>query len=179
MLDTEVAIVQKIYPPKVQLLKWVGSKQKFVSQMSEYFPLQYNNYHEPFLGSGSVLASLSPLNGFASDNFKPLIEIWETLKSDPELLIKWYSDIRNRLEKEDRNVVYNEVRNAFNMEQKGSDFLYLTRSCWGGVIRFRKQDGFMSTPIGWHDPMKVDNYKISVYEWHKRVQNTTFTCCDY
>lgn len=29
-------------PPKSQLLKWVGNKQKFAGQISKYFPANYN-----------------------------------------------------------------------------------------------------------------------------------------
>jgi len=40
MLDLlDIDKVKTVYSaPKVQLLKWVGSKHKFAEQMSEYFP---------------------------------------------------------------------------------------------------------------------------------------------
>ena len=37
------------YPPQKQLLKWVGNKQKFASEITKYFPLEYGKYIEPFL----------------------------------------------------------------------------------------------------------------------------------
>ena len=40
------------------LLKWVGNKRKVASQIISYFPKNINNYYEPFLGSGAVLAEL-------------------------------------------------------------------------------------------------------------------------
>lgn len=53
-------------PPKSQLLKWVGNKQKFAGQISKYFPANYNTFYEPFLGSGAIMATLSPSSGVGS-----------------------------------------------------------------------------------------------------------------
>jgi DNA adenine methylase len=181
MLDfCEIEEIKTNYSaPKVQLLKWVGSKHKFAKKMSEYFPTTFKTYHEPFLGSGSVLATIAPAQAFASDNFEPLIEIWKTLQSEPEVLISWYADRFKRLATEDKKDVYESVKASFNANPNGADFLYLTRSCWGGVIRFRKADGYMSTPIGYHDPISVENFIVRVFEWHERVKNTVFECIDY
>jgi len=165
--------------PKVQLLKWVGSKHKFAEQMCEHFPANFNAYHEPFLGSGSILATISPKVGFASDNFQPLIDIWKTLQSNPEELLAWYSDRFNRLKNEGKNNVYESVKASFNAQPNGADFLFLTRACWGGVIRFRKADGFMSTPVGYHEPISRENFRIRVFDWHERVKDTIFECMDY
>jgi hypothetical protein len=86
------------YPPKSQLLKWVGNKQKFAVEITRYFPTDINRYIEPFLGSGAILATVAPNNGWGSDVFKPLIEIWQKLAYDPNALIDWYAERRNRLE---------------------------------------------------------------------------------
>jgi len=51
------------YPPKSQLLKWVGNKQKFAVDITSYFPTDYGRFFEPFLGSGAILATVAPING--------------------------------------------------------------------------------------------------------------------
>ena len=38
------------------LLKWIGNKQRFAETIISYMPETFNNYYEPFLGSGAVLA---------------------------------------------------------------------------------------------------------------------------
>lgn len=63
-------------PPKGQLLKWVGNKQRFASQIAKFFPTDFNTFYEPFLGSGAVIATVAPQQGVGSDAFKPLMEIW-------------------------------------------------------------------------------------------------------
>jgi DNA adenine methylase len=179
LFESPVIDTTPFLPPKVQLLKWVGSKHKFAAQMSQYFPSNFNNYHEPFVGSGSILATIAPNCGYASDIYEPLIQIWLTLKNDPDLLISWYKERRSRLDKEDKKIVYESIKASFNKTQNGADFLYLSRACWGGVIRFRKVDGYMSTPIGWHDPISLANFQLRVYDWHERIKNTIFECIDY
>lgn len=166
-------------PPKFQLLKWVGNKQKFASKIAHAFPAIYGKFYEPFLGSGAVMATVSPNFGIGSDIYKPLIEIWQKLKDDPEGLIQWYAVRRNRIDKEDKKAVYEDIKKNFNNYNNGADFLYLTRSCYGGIIRFRKSDGYMSTPCGVHTPIPVNNFKERVYEWNRRMKNVEFKLSDY
>jgi len=166
-------------PPKSQLLKWVGNKQRFAAEIARFFPTKFNTFFEPFIGSGAVIATVSPSKGIGSDAFGPLIEIWKKLQSDPEELIKWYADRRNRLEKEDKKSVYEDVKASFNSNHNGADFLYLTRSCYGGIIRFRKSDGYMSTPCGVHTPIPVNTFIKRVREWSTRLRNVDFHHLDY
>ena len=54
---------------------------------------------------------------------------------------------------------------SYNADANGPDFLFLTRACYGGVIRFRKRDGYMSTPVGIHSPIKPEAFAARVDEW--------------
>jgi len=166
-------------PPKSQLLKWVGNKQRFASEITRFFPIDYNTFYEPFIGSGAVIATVSPKQGIGSDIFKPLIEIWQKLKNDPNGLVEWYAKRRNRLENEDKVIVYESVKKSFNNCHNGADFLFLTRSCYGGIIRFRKSDGYMSTPCGVHTPIPINTFTKRVKEWHSRLKNVDFIPIDY
>ena len=40
-------------------LKWVGGKNQIINTVLNSFPKNINNYHEIFLGGGSVLLGLS------------------------------------------------------------------------------------------------------------------------
>ena len=166
-------------PPKSQLLKWVGNKQRFAGEITQFFPAQYNSFYEPFIGSGAIIATMSPKNGIGSDIFKPLIEIWQKLRNDPKGLVEWYEERRNRIETEDKKEVYKSVLDSFNSHHNGADFLFLTRTCYGGIVRFRKADGYMSTPCGVHDPIPVKTFQKRVQEWHNRLKNVDFIHADY
>lgn len=166
-------------PPKSQLLKWVGNKQKFAGEISKCFPTDFKTFYEPFLGSGAVIATVSPQKGVGSDVFKPLVEIWQKLKENPDELIEWYAKRRNRLKSESPIEVYEDVKASFNNSHNGADFLYLTRSCYGGIVRFRKSDGYMSTPCGVHTPIPVATFEKRVHEWKIRMTNVNFIHADY
>jgi DNA adenine methylase len=166
-------------PPKSQLLKWVGNKQKFAGEITKCFPTKFNTFYEPFLGSGAVMATIAPSKGVGSDAFKPLIDIWQKLKEDPNELIDWYAQRRNRIDLEDQVQVYEDIKASFNLNNNGADFLYLSRTCYGGIIRFRKSDGYMSTPCGVHTPIPVSTFEKRVIEWKNRMKNVNFIHADY
>ncbi|MCG8345655.1 MAG: Dam family site-specific DNA-(adenine-N6)-methyltransferase [Chlorobiales bacterium] len=166
-------------PPKSQLLKWVGNKQKFAGEITKCFPVDFRTFYEPFLGSGAIMATVAPKSGVGSDIFKPLIDIWQKLKEDPSELVEWYAARRNRLDNEDNKEVYESVKASFNKSHNGADFLYLTRSCYGGIVRFRQADGFMSTPCGTHMPITVETFRKRVNEWKSRMKNVIFLNVDY
>jgi len=167
------------YPPKSQLLKWVGNKQKFAVEITRSFPTDIKNYYEPFLGSGAILATVAPKSGLGSDTFKPLIQIWKKLSTRPNELIEWYAERRNRIGVETKEEVYKSVLASYNANPNGADFLFLTRSCYGGIVRFRKADGYMSTPCGVHTPIPVESFSARAKEWNKRLKNVRFEHLDY
>lgn len=167
-----------VQPFKTQLLKWIGNKQRFAHEITGYFPDQFNTYYEPFLGSGAVLGTLKPDNAIASDTLKPLIEIWQTLKTKPDRLDEWYKTRWEQVHKRGKIVAYEKIKADYNRNPNGADLLFLSRSCYGGVVRFRK-DGYMSTPCGVHNPISPESFANRTILWHERVKNTIFFHSDF
>ena len=161
---------RNVKPFKTQLLKWIGNKQRFAHEIVAHFPVTIGTYYEPFLGSGAVLATLSPERAIASDVFKPLTEIWQSLRENPNQLKRWYSERWERTQVRDRQEVYEEIKASYNANPNGADLLYLCRSCYGGVVRFRKADGYMSTPCGVHEPISPASFcqRADVWRWRCR-----------
>ena len=166
-------------PPRGQLLKWIGNKQRFAAELVSHFPRRFRTYIEPFLGSGAVLATLAPRNAIAGDAFAPLIEIWLALRDDPEAVIGWYSERRALVDALGKEAAYARVLASYNAKANGADFVFLTRACYGGVVRFRKSDGYMSTPCGVHTPIPVSSFAKRAQEWQQRISSTEFVHCDY
>lgn len=168
-----------VEPFKTQLLKWVGNKQRFAHEIIGYFPSQFGTYFEPFLGSGAVLGTLAPSRAVASDALGPLVEIWKTLQSSPGTLKNWYAERYERMMGNgDPRVGYEEIKAAYNAEPNGADLLFISRSCYGGVVRFRA-DGYLSTPCGVHRPVSPSSFSSRVDLWHARTAGTEFRHVDF
>ena len=164
---------------KGQLLKWIGNKQKFAVEICHYFPKSFGTYFEPFIGSGGVLATLAPKQAVAGDLFKPLIEIWQQLHDDTAGLVQWYTERYNLIEMHGKKDAYDRVLAHYNAGANGADLLFLSRVCYGGVVRFRKSDGYMSTPCGPHKPMPPENFADRAYIWAARTRGTRFMHADF
>ena len=161
-----------------QLLKWIGNKQRFAHEIADFMPERFGTYHEPFLGSGAVLGTAAPARARGSDCFAPLVGIWETLKRDPDLLVSWYAS-RVQLHRQiGKQRAYDEVLGSYNARPNAADFIFLSRACYGGVVRFRK-DGYMSTPCGVHEPISEHSFAARVRTWQHRVRGAEFARLDY
>jgi DNA adenine methylase len=177
---SEEAIPRAIVAPfKAQLLKWIGNKQRFAHEIASFFPARFGTYYEPFLGSGAVLGALAPKAAVASDAFRPLMEIWQALQSQPAELQAWYAERWGRMRTAGKEVVYEQVKASYNASPNGADLLFLCRSCYGGVVRFRKADGCMSTPCGAHQPVSPASFARRADEWRRRCRHTRFVHADY
>jgi DNA adenine methylase len=83
--------MEKIKIPK-PILKWVGGKTQILDKLMKEFPIEINNYHEIFLGGGSVLLALLTYmkNGFIKiygniyvyDLNEPLIYLYKNIQSN-------------------------------------------------------------------------------------------------
>lgn len=167
------------------LLKWIGNKQRFAETIISYMPETFNNYYEPFLGSGAVLAELLHKDttqlfphcqhAYGSDILPFLIDIFKITKENPDDLVKYYrSEITEYYKNPESK--YREIQTRFNKNHNAYDFCLLSRTCYSGVIRFRKADGYMSTPRGPHKPIQPETFEKRVERWHKLLQKATFSC---
>ena len=83
----------KIFKP---LLKWVGGKTQILDKIMCEFPIEINNYHETFVGGGSVLLALLSYakegiiqihdNIYAYDLNEPLIYMYKNIQINHLLL---------------------------------------------------------------------------------------------
>ena len=170
------------------LLKWIGNKQRFAETIISYMPETFNNYYEPFLGSGAVMAELLDMDAtrlfphfqhaYGSDILPFLIDIFNIVKETPEYLVKYYQEEITEYYQSPKSK-YAEIQERFNKNHNAYDFCLLSRTCYSGVIRFRKADGYMSTPQGPHKPIKPETFEKRVAQWHELLKKATFSCQNF
>ena len=169
----------QVVPFRKPLLKWVGNKQRFAHEIAGYFPLVFGTYFEPFAGSAAVLGTLRPKRAVATDSFAPLIGIWKTVHEAPDTVKKWYEERWESMASGDKIVEYEKIKASYNHIPNAADLLFLSRSCYGGIVRFRKSDGYMSTPCGAHTPISPGSFSDRVDEWFARTRGAEFEVMEY
>lgn len=163
--------------PSGQLLKWVGNKFRYSEAIARYLPSEYGTYIEPFVGTGAVLATVAPRRGIAGDALGILVKFHQAVQTDPGPLISHYSAARNELLDRGRDA-YDEIKARYNDKPTPGDLLVLSRTCYGGVVRFTRA-GHMSTPMGPHRPMPAEKLSRYMDQWRQRLCGTTFFHRDY
>jgi DNA adenine methylase len=129
---------------------------------------------DPAFGS-----AMSPLWARDAGGFPPLIEIWQTLRESPETLKQWHAERWEVMMAGDKVSVFERVKASYNSKPNGADLLFICRSCYRGVVRFRQRDGYISTPCGIHQPIHPDFFATRVDTWRTRVAGTRFFERDY
>ena len=115
------------------LIKWVGGKTQIIDKVLSYFPQEINNYHELFLGGGSVLLALLQyislnkikINGNinAYDINETLINMYINIKNNYNqvlLLIKEIIEIYNNL----NGIIINRKSNTIEESQTSKESYY-------------------------------------------------------
>jgi len=98
--ELNINITIKMDQLKIQkpFLKWVGGKTQIINDIISKIPKQMNNYHELFLGGGSVLLAVLSLQKqnkiviknkiYAYDINSDLINVYKNIQSNKEELYK-------------------------------------------------------------------------------------------
>ncbi len=132
----------KIFVPPI---KSQGIKTKLVNWISSNIEdIQYERWVEPFMGTGVVAFNVRPKNALLCDSNPHLISFYKALQSKEitsGLVRKYLYEGGEKLLKSNGQYYY-EVRDRFNSLGNPLDFLFLSRSCFNGMMRFNKKGGF-------------------------------------
>jgi DNA adenine methylase len=130
-------------------LKWVGGKRQLMPAIIELIPKNYTNYYEPFIGGGAVLFDLQPKSAVINDFNEELINVYQTIKENPEELI---SDLKTHKNESDYFYDLRALDREDNFEnlsniKKASRVIYLNKTCYNGLYRVNNSGEFNS-PFG-------------------------------
>jgi DNA adenine methylase len=173
-----------IKPP----LKWVGGKTQLLPTLLNAFPHTITNYHEPFLGGGSVLlatlaaaaAGTIQIAGkvYASDLNPHLINFYTNLQQHTTLLIGAIRRLADLyLAAADKEAFYYDIREKFNTDPTDSPaksllaaarFLVLNKTCFRGLYR--------EGPRGFNVPF--GNYMTPAFPSAEELREVAALICD-
>ena len=159
------------------IIKWSGSKRLVATALAEKFP-SFKRYFEPFVGGGSMLPYSNKKAGFASDIIPELIELWKLIQNEPEMVAYEYEQRWKRLQKEGPDAYY-EIRKHFNESRNSFDFLFLSRTCVNGLIRFNSNGDFNNSFHLSRPGINPSTFSKQIQLWSNHIQNFVFSTCDY
>ena len=119
-------------------LKWVGGKTQIINQIISIIPEEIENYHEPFLGGGSVLLAVLSLQKqnkitikggvYAYDINKQLIGVYKHIQSDPITLFKHIQTFKNEYHSLKGTVVNRKPKNITEAKTSKESYYYWLRN---------------------------------------------------
>lgn len=131
--------------PKAPPIKTQGIKTKITPMIAA--SIHWNGqgrWVEPFLGSGAVALNLAPNRALLADTNKHIVNFYKDVQSGTIT----GASARRFLEVEGRRLLdvgedhFYFIRDRFNEEAAPLDFLFLSRACFNGVMRFNSKGRF-------------------------------------
>ena len=159
------------------IIKWSGSKRLVAEQLSEKFP-KFERYFEPFIGGGSMLPYSNGRETYASDIISELISLWNEIKNNPKKVADEYESRWKELQEKGQEVYYN-VRDNFNRTRNPYDFLFLSRTCVNGLIRFNANGEFNNSFHLSRPGINPETFREQLILWSNAIKNVTFKTQDY
>lgn len=181
--------MSKIFQP---IIKWSGSKRSQCRDIISFFPNEIETYYEPFCGGASVMRAVIEeptinVNHYViSDYNEELIKLWNVIKNNPDNLFNSYKLLWTELNRDGATIeyqkeFYNNIRSLFNEFHNPTDFFFLLRTCYNGMIRYNS-NGEFNTPFHLNRPgINPDKLQKILFEWSELLNdnNIHFQCCDY
>jgi DNA adenine methylase len=172
------------------VIKWSGSKRSQADYIINLFPKEIDIYYEPFVGGASVLFNLlhsdiKVKKYICSDINNDLISLWNRIKENPQELYEKYNLFWIELNKDEdierRKEFFYLIRKRFNQMRYPSDFLFLSRTCVNGLIRYNSKGEFNTSLHFSRGGINPNTLMTIINDWSSRLNkyNVEFICRDY
>lgn len=169
-------------------IKWAGGKSRLISQLKNFIPEEFNNYFEPFVGSGALFfyltSSFQTKKNFSlhlSDINSELINVYKTIKNNLKDLIKELQYNENEYSNDPKKFYYKlrGERFPFDSIKEAARFITLNKTCYNGLYRVNK-NGIFNVPLGRYKKPKIcDTRNLTKVNKIMNLRNTTIENYDY
>ena len=186
-------------------IKWVGGKTQILGDILSRIPNDIDNYHEPFVGGGSVLLAVLDStyinirgNVIAYDANRALINTYKDVQKRPERLWEKIQEFvvdykqctgrcidRNAPTRDEAMVskesYYYWARRYYNSLskhtlEKSALFIFLNKTCFRGLYR-EGPNGF-NVPYGHYKTVDIID-KQDLVDMSKLIQRVKFECLEF
>ena len=188
------------------IIKWVGGKTQILDKVLESFPKEMNNYHELFVGGGSVLFGLLESKDitvkgkvYAYDKNQKLINMYRQIQTNPKdvhdhltELFKTYdtrtgTEVNRKPQTEEDGLTSKEsyyywVRKKYNdliptTHIHAATLIFLNKTCFRGVYR-EGPNGF-NVPYGHYKTTPVITPLEELLKIQDLIKDVVFKWCDF
>lgn len=174
-------------------LKWIGGKTKIMADIIETFPKHIHDYHEVFLGGGSVLLKVLSLKKsgeltvtgdvYAYDLNESLINVYKNIQTDPEKVYDYICKYMDTYDRHDtKEKYYYELRNIYNSKRKigsyeaSALFIVLNKLGFRGLYR-EGPNGF-NVAYGHYKTTPAIPSKDQLMAISELISEVNFVCAD-
>lgn len=130
-------------------LKWVGGKTQIIDKIMSCFPKEIDNYHEIFLGGGSVLlallhnsaANLIKINGniYAYDLNEPLIYVYKNIQTNHIAFYNKIQELVNEYNSCAAGPINRQSSTIEEAKQNKENYYYWIRAKYNSLSREQKK----------------------------------------
>lgn len=156
-------------------VRWAGGKTWFIPHLPEIMcDLQFEHYHEPFLGGGAIYFSLDHRKkSYLSDANPQLINSYIQVRDNPEEVITLLQEMPNT-----ENDYYR-IRGEMGTEntvENAARFIYLNQTSFNGIYRVNRE-GQYNVPYGFRETWVYQTQRIR--DASNKLQNTRIEAGDF
>lgn len=172
----------------MNILQWAGGKTSLLNVLQSEIPSNFNDYYEPFLGSGVFFKRLYDLNLLKNDSYlsdlnMDSINVFKQIQNSNNLSFLMYelSKLNNCANQND----YLSVRKKFNQKrfngiydiENAAFMIYLNRMGFNGLYRVNSKNHY-NVPYG---KKKKFNYPdLNVFQdWSNALKNSILLNNDF
>lgn len=155
-------------------IRWAGGKTWLIKYIRTIMgQIQFNHYHETFLGGGAIFFALDHTKkAYLSDINQELIDTYIAVRDFPNEVIETF--LRYEISEESYYRIRDE--NPDTVISKAARFIYLNQTSYNGLYRVNKQ-GRYNVPYGFRDTVEYDTGRILAAS--NKLKKANIKCADF